>query len=547
MIPNIPQYGFAGGMNLYKEDYLLAEDEYRLGFNVRCRTGGIQPVYSHVLDENAPAGLKQGLYGFGQYLLLFVAGLAYYRTNNTSVWTQIAGFEMDDTVQNIYIQAVPASTFNFNRKQRTADEQDVIQTSISVGGTVAGLVCQDGINQPWIILPNGTARELSDYSDWDKNTNREYVPVGKQMCYIPAKGILLVASSDSKQIYRSVSGRPLDFVVNIDLNGDKAGNAATVSFAGVQSNITCLSLLNTGEILIGTSGVCTVLSLDYDSLIFGEPTYITTGTIGAGVLSQTAFLDILGDYAFVDSNGLRSFNAVQQLRYEGNNSVFSQNIASLLKGITQTSSVCACVFDNYALFGVNTIYGNLVIVYDTLSQKWISLDSIDYETVKFLAVNNEFDAARVFAVSGNNVYELYADTDTSALAIVQLSSCVSSSNLRDEVKLKGVRAVFLDSMVAEDVTCTFYVNDKRGNTAAATLTEDNNGILYPTLYPIQWDGGSRVNNVLFGNLSKEVFTGFKTSCVIRWSNSARLVAGQYDCDSATTKVAKQQQIKTYAS
>src|ERR1044071_7680228 len=107
------------------------------------------------------------------------------------------------------------------------------------------------------------------------------------MAYL--NGILFIVSPDRKRLYRSVSGRPLDFVVNVTQSGDKGGNAETVSYAVSQEDITCLTPLNSGELFVGTIDGCFPLQLNYDSTIFQEPTFINKDGLSAGVINQWSF------------------------------------------------------------------------------------------------------------------------------------------------------------------------------------------------------------------------------------------------------------------
>ena len=72
------QASFSGGMNLLVDDTRLGPNEYREAFNVRNRFDVLGAINEATEDVIAPAGLKQGLYSFGDYLIAFVAGKAYY-------------------------------------------------------------------------------------------------------------------------------------------------------------------------------------------------------------------------------------------------------------------------------------------------------------------------------------------------------------------------------------------------------------------------------------------------------------------------------------
>src|SRR3990167_6702052 len=318
---------FSGGMNLFGEDIFLDETEYGTAFNIRIRSGAPTPTHNKILDAAAPSGKKQGLLGFDQYLVLFVAGKAYYRRHSDIVWTQVSGgFQLDASVERIYTQAIPASTFNFTRKLNNADEDffgspvdtKILPSLTTNSGSPAGLLCQDGINQAWIIFPDGTSRVTKTYAQWT-TTDREYVPIGKQITILHGK--LFVANG--REIYHSVSGRYLDFVVNVDENADKGGDATTVAHSVSYNLISALIATRLGNIVVGTTKESHIVELDYDNLMFNEPRFRNVKAFAANIVGQTAFVEALDDYVFIDNNGLRSFEAIKALGSEGENAIFS--------------------------------------------------------------------------------------------------------------------------------------------------------------------------------------------------------------------------------
>src|SRR6478736_10320565 len=103
------QTSFSGGLNLLLEDsrlpviikpkegqtsYDATYNQYRIGSNIRTRFDVATPTKASVEDGFAPAGLKQGILTFGNYIIIFVAGDAYYRLKTQISWTQISGFSM---------------------------------------------------------------------------------------------------------------------------------------------------------------------------------------------------------------------------------------------------------------------------------------------------------------------------------------------------------------------------------------------------------------------------------------------------------------------
>ena len=279
---------------------------------------------------------------------------------------------------------------------------------------------QDGENVPNLIIfssSNQTAaievRKCKKYTEWDATT-REYVPIGKQMMFFGGKLYVVGADADGNftQIYHSVSGRPLDFVVAIDETGaqidaaEADGGADVVSYSVSYESITNIQPLNTDSFFVSTRTASYAVTPDYTRTVFGEPLFKKQYLFGASVVNQFSFVDILGDFAFIDTEGLRSFNAVQQLRNEGRNSAFSLKVAKLLRDVTQDAKASAAItFDNYALFAVSTVFGHGVLVYDTTLQKFVSFDNFTKDDDTTCAPIVQFTK-----IDSADAHELYAVT-----------------------------------------------------------------------------------------------------------------------------------------
>lgn len=474
---------FGGGMNLFEEDYALDAAQYGLAFNVRNRTAALSTVSGPIEDTSAPTGLKQGGYAFDDYVVLFNNGAAYYKNVVTDgPWTQISGFALSTTAEFIYAEAVPASKFNNkrtlqgNRIDGSSTETNVDVTTTVINTTEAGLVCQDGTNQPFLIKPDATARVLNTYNEWT-TTEREYVPVMTRMKYM--NGILFGVDRDGVSILRSVSGRPLDFVVNITTNGDKGGNARTTSYNVSYNPITCIDKLNSGELFVGTLKSCHPVEFNYDKTIFAEPTFLNRRTFSAGVVNHFSFIDILGDYCFVDIDGIRSYNAVSALQNEGRNGIFSSQIAKAFAGIKQ-STTAAVVFDNYSIFAVTTIYGNVLAVYDNTRGIWVCFDNLGLdEPVKQFFVANQSSSPTLYAITASKVYKLYKSAEELE-AQVYLRALISGN--RNSIVVPDIACVFDGGTTQVSASVTQYVNNKEKNTVTRNIAVDEDGEVSPTVF-----------------------------------------------------------------
>ena len=210
---------------------------------------------------------------------------------------------------------------------------------------------------------------------------REYVPVGKQMAFHGGK--LFVASADGTKLYHSVTGRPLDFMVPLNNSGEKIndketiGGVEAVAYTVSNDPITCLRSMNTDELFVGAMNSSYAVKPDRTNTIFGEPTFTKKFLFATGPVNQNAYVDLLGDSAFIDRHGIRSFNAVQQAETISRNTIFSEPISDIFKDVVQDGTFqCAIVHDGYALFHVLTNLPEqyLTVVYDMATKKFVSLD-----------------------------------------------------------------------------------------------------------------------------------------------------------------------------
>ena len=423
------------------DDARLADDEYRLGINVRNRFGDLRPVRR---PENITAGLTAGVpiqavYALGDFILVVQDGNAYYKHRLSTTWTTLwnastnATMRLDSSAQHVFIQSVPGSTLDIARKTREAADgtgtgnTNSLKLDYNVASwakTVAGVVFQDGVNQPNLLVfssteegATATVRKCRTFAEWGTTIDgvvcREYVPIGKQMVYFHGK--LYIVSADGSKVYQSVTGRPIDFLIPVDDAGAKIGSDEATAGAEVMGypvsyeKITCIAPLNTTSLFVGTRTGCYAITPTYDVNLFGEPTYRKQYLFGASVVNQFSFVDVLGDFAFIDSEGLRSFNAVKQLRNEGRNSAFSLKIAKVFEDILQLNGAVIS-FDNYTFFAVKTIYGYGVLVYDGTLQKFVSIDMYQDDTGTPIGEIIQFSK-----IDTDTTHEVYAATSNGKL------------------------------------------------------------------------------------------------------------------------------------
>ncbi len=528
------QNDFKGGINQLDDDTGIKDNEYVLLVNGRQRHGPVQPI-SKSVDQRLPfAGNPQALMSVGNTLLLIISGRAYYRIYGQSTWIRIADFQMDATAYRMWLIAVPKSSRNYVRRLNISlNNPIIINTDFNISGNPAGILVQDGINQPWLIQFNAVtqtfvARVTKRYSQWANLSvtadDREYVPIGKQMFMLNEK--LFILAPDSKSIYHSVTGRPLDFMVNVDANGDKlvaeaVGGASSVSFAFDNDDITCIRDVNIANtFLYGTARHVRLITLDYSQTIFGEPYPTQAQKIEAGILNDQSFVDALGDYTFIDNDGIKSFNAVQNLRVEGRNSVFTQQVDRLMAGrIQQTRKVAAISFNNYALYYCQTLHGRAIAVYDMLHQAWVSLDITDVQNVKqFCALEN--GAINVlYALTNDGVWEMYTST-TREMAQLHVKALMPA-DIKNEHKGHWVKPIFKGATIDGIVEVQEKADDQQSQRQTRNTTNSVMAMTWPLFFPITFSSKPNAyNNAI---IVDKGLAGKKLAYVILWNTDAALM------------------------
>lgn len=407
------QNDFTGGLNAQLDGTKIPSNAYPLLINGRTRKNTIAPTNRHV-KLTGPVGSYQGLYIAGDFMLLFSSGMAYYAdiTADEIIFKPVGSWSaFDASVSRVYAELVPATSNLFNNSGSPQNTVKTFNSSLAVFSQA--LFCFDGKNPPQAVMPDGQAHPLGTYATWTKD-NPLYVPIGVLPAFASNK--LFVADPDRIRLLASISGRCSDFVTNLDTTGDKGGDASTVSQTVSYNQITAIRSVSTGEVLVGTLYGTFVVELDYANTIFGEPDQRPRFLFPAGPVNEISIVDILSDTAFISQSGIHAFNAVMQAKRESNNFPLGAKIRGLLtdpttgKAIVQ-SDTCATLYDDYAFFAVETIYGDGVLVYDTISETWQSFD-LSFGPVKQFATTKISGIERLFFITHDNeIYEAFASTE----------------------------------------------------------------------------------------------------------------------------------------
>ncbi len=524
-------------LNRRKDPSQLVQGEYALLVNGRVRNGGVEPVLLPKEITSLPVGNLQGVYGYDKYLLAFVDGKAYVKdyTISSEIFFEVAGFNMSADAPTIYACAVPASTVN-QRRIPTLDDTDVVITSEPVqlfegiAASPACILCQDGVTQPFVIFTNGTSRVTSAYTDWIDETNREYVPIGKQMYYSP-DGILYLVAQDSVGNYtlilHSVSGRPLDFMIIIDGDGDKLseadGNATNVAYSVDYAEITCMSGVgaNDGGFFVSTFKQSYLVLPDFTRTIYGEPKFRNQSVFTTGALNNNSIVDLLGDQALIDFTGIKSFNAILQTRFEGKNAPFSANIQPLF-GDTIQSVTSAIEFDNYGLFAVTTKYGSAVLVWDGIlpEPSFVAIDL--YQGIsnikQFANIKTLATRALFFITSDNRLYEAFVgDTATARIYLGEFTPSIDASSLKPE----NLSVTFVDVIESGTVSATTFLDSSKQNTLLDEV--DQQTVVTPALLSEPF-GDTTIDRVRSADFDlNTIMSGWKVGFYISWNFKAKLI------------------------
>jgi hypothetical protein len=565
------QVSFLGGMNLLGDDSRLAPNQYRAGFNLTNRYDTLDPMLKSKKDVAAPVGLKQELVTFGNFEILFVAGAAYYKYYLSEGWTQIVGFQMSSTAPRLWTVSIPVATTNYVRiaatgvtNTGTSDPNGQIQLSniaAAAQGNLPGLLVQDNVSQPlFIFLDNaGTVqfRTTQTFAQWSitftdaTNTvvapngdKREYVPIGNSMAW--EDGVLYITAQDGQSIYRSVSGRPLDFMVNVvntlvtvaPFTQVGGGDATTTSYSVGVGGISCLRPMSSGGIFVAASNANFLVTKNMSNnapRIFGEYTFLRTFLFNSTCLSDRVIFDSIGDTRFISLTGVRSFNAISQTLNEGRNVAFTAQIAGAFGSedspiIQDASAAAAILFNDYELYAVNTIFNSTIIKYDTLSKCWSSFDigQADGKPIKILA-KIELTVRKLYAITTDNeLYQLYVGPETDEASFRSVGICanvlyadsnVKLANPKSEIKLGMVRAII--NRLTEQSECSMipYVNNRLANVSESTkviryedpaVVDDSN-----TRLP---DVNTQLMNILW--TTPNCKQGWKVFLVFRWTSGS---------------------------
>ena len=387
----------------------------------------------------------------------------------------------------------------------------------------------------WLItFTDDTNVKVANDGSGNPIDKREYVPIGNCMAW--SNGILYIVSQDFSTIYRSVSGRPLDFVVNVGFKlADNTtvpaytqyggGDATTTSYSVGVGGISCIRPLSSGGIFVAASNANFAVTLNTNATaptLFGEYTFIRTFLFNATCLSDRAIIDSLGDTKFIDLTGIRSFNSIEQFQNEGRNSQYSSLVNAAFKGIIQDYALAASIlYDNFEYYAVNSIFGPVILIYDTILGAWVGFDTMQTGGKKIKAFAKiELTIQRLYAITEDDqLYTLYA-SPTASDSYVRLGAEYNIPRISHAVS--DVRCV-LNNVTSD---CTISAIPFTDNRLSEKSVQTKNVTYVPPVYPYSGpvnmpDLNTQLTNVLFTFPNGQ--QGWKSFAVIQWTGDASLV------------------------
>lgn len=514
---------FRGGMRQQftsdKEDYAAS---YQLLINGRTRTNTVRPIRLPVEDTSLPAGLKQGVYSFDSYVLAFVAGQLYTKVEGSSQWSPILGVSMSATAPRIYVERIPGSYINFKREGNAA----TIATEAPSRQSPAAIICMDGESQPVLVFPDGSARVTQSWAQWTTNFP-EYVPIGKYPMMHDGRLYCVIKDANGRwtRIVGSVTGRPVDFVLLVNDNGDKAGveeddyGAPALAYSVSYDEVTALSRINTvdSNFLVTTTRASYFVQPNYNNLIAGEPTFSNQPLFSVGAIGPESITDLNGNTAVVSPEGIRTFNGVAQMKWEGRNDPIVRNIQNLFDGSLQTYG-STVQYDNYVGFALQTVHGAGIVWWDDTLGQFVSLDLYPgaARIKQFAVVNTPAVRALYFITADNKFFKAFEGDYAESRLVLQT---MSADDAGGSLAIRGVTANFIHSE-----TLGYWSAHALADQA---LVESSSRELAAITLPANRGNASAGKIILPG------YNAARVSVEIRWTGGAQLSRIDVDVNKAT--------------
>jgi len=520
----ITQIDFSGGMSRFVDVTKTPRNMYRLGLNCRINQNGLQGAFRPRLVAS-PNLLHQTIFAADDQVVLMAAGTLYKLDSSLSSFTAIpTTTPLSTTADVIYHQAVPTPS-----NYRNAETGEYI-TRVST--FPEAYVLQDGVNRPMLLFSTLSNRPAKAFSQWEYE-NPEYVPIGKQMT--SSGNVLYIADPTGRKIYRSVSGRQLDFVLDLNSDGTKHGDADTTNLAITTAELTALAPSQVGGVIVGTLDfLYEFVPLPEVPLVFDELFMQPRELFPVGVVNHLAFTSSNGKTLFVSPYGIQEFDQVAQTQTESSNSPFGAPIVDYItRPITRAAT--AAVGD-YTLIAVETKFGGGILVYNNLYNAWESIDTT--AVVKEFCVVQIAGLPRVFYITtGNECYELPLYTGTRRPFSVYLGDATTGEVVRP-IMPKDLHLSFNDIRASGGVAMETFQDRSSKQIREKLLTSTRpSPLLYdntPQHIPLQDDEPLKTLSFDISADERCYSAGVLVTC----KADARLVSATLNIETSTANLAR---------
>lgn len=410
------QIDFSGGISHFVDSTKTPRNMIRLALNARIKENGIEGAFAPILIPS-PSALHQSIFAVDDQIVLAAGGTFYRLDTASNAFASLPTVApLSSTAEFIYHEAVPApSNFFVNEVYRT-----------NIATFPQAIVLQDGgETDPVLLFYNLSNRRAKTYTEWTPEIP-EYIPRGAMMASSGNK--LFIVDPTRRKIYQSVSGRQLDFVLNLNVAGGKGGDANTTNLAVSAATAVAVQPAQAGGILaFSKAKAYELVPVPEAPAPFNEIYLHPRDVFPVGAVNHLSFTFSNGQSLFVSPFGIQSFDQVLQTFQSSNNTPFAAPIIDyVIRPITRTAT--AAVGD-FTLIALDTKFGGGILVYNNIFQAYESIDLT--APIKEFVTTLIDGLPRVYYITyANEVYELPLYTGARRTCTVYLGEFNTSATIR---------------------------------------------------------------------------------------------------------------------
>jgi hypothetical protein len=192
------------------------------------------------------------------------------------------------------------------------------------------------------------------------------------------------------------------------------------------------------------------------------------------------------------------------------------------------------------------------MIYDTILQKWVAIDSTRVNQIKQVAFVEIPTETKLYAINtSDELYQMFKGTKTEVSWVRTKAytwhdtQALTQTQTHYEHKGSFLKVMFAEGSVDGTVTLFEHVDGEESLTNRETkaLKVTVGGIVYPVAGPNIPHSQQRVNEVTFS--LTQGLTGRKISYIIVWTNDCQLFNYELVTDDHSAQVAQKQKDETY--